>query len=281
MDTSHNHLPEFLHACAHGETNNFPTLCHKVTELEFHRGMGMMIEHKQTEKLFPVLQTFISRKIFLTIVSQMLHRSDFEALNFVFERVDGPQLALDSFCWLSHSGKNHSESVRKDTAVFLARKLDADFYTQALNLVVDKGDAILTPVLCANSPQPLSVLAADNSIDLFPFLLLCSNAINWWINDPKTILLSDAMKYWNNDPSLDEHSKEEYQRYTDVLYALLQYVDHNELQQRLYTESARNPDTIENSSVLAQWIEQKHVQVLTNAVDEMHRDSRIQNKHKI
>jgi len=243
--------------------------------------MGVMIEHKQTHKLFPVLQKFIDKKTFLVIVSQMLHRSDFEALDFIFERVDGPQLALDSFGWLFHSGKNHSESVRKDTAVFLVRKLDADFYTQALNLVVNKGDALLTQALCANSPQPFSVLAADNSIDLFPCLLLCSNTMNWWMDDPKIIVLSDAIKCWNNDPSLDEHSKDEYQRYMDVLYALFQYVDHNDLQQRLYSESTTDPDITDKTPVLVQWIEQQHVHALTNAVNAVDTGAHIQTKRKI
>lgn len=249
-------MNEFVQSCAAGDVyavnnmleymnpNDASTIVAGIDTMLAHNCKGLTDVFGRWGKCHP--------RFGLSTLSVAFLNGNMSVAAFVLDHMLTPQLVNSSFGFLFHSGKNLPQKQRAEIAQLIARKSQRSSHGDFLSTIVNKGDEHLLDVVCSLSDTTVENNEDPHTVDLWPQLLMCSNAINFsgWSDDTESI--ADA------------------KRYTRILHTLLNYVDHNQLQQRLDLESVAEPEILENTIVLSEWIQQRRWEVLQQAAHSTH-----------
>lgn len=245
-------MNEFIQSCAAGDVyavdnmlehmnpNDATTIVAGIDSMLAHNCKGFTDVFGSWGKCHP--------RFGLSTLSIAFLRGNMTVAAFVLDHMLTTQWVNSSFGFLFNSGQNLPPKQRAEIAQLILQKSQRSSHGDFLSAIVNTGDEHLLDVVCPLlSDITVEKTKDPHGVDVWRQLLLCSNAVN--------------VSGWSDDIGSTADAK----RYTRILHTLLNYVDHNQLQERLEFEAIAEPEILDDTLVLSEWIQKRRREVLEQA----------------
>lgn len=226
----------FFQACATGDKKSVCSLLPNMKSSDLSTvvaGIEQIVANGHVCTLSPAFKNFYSGNIpnTLLLLSMSFLQSNFLAAEFIIDEILPENYAAQAMSWLFHSGKTRPDQQRHDVALFLLNKNSAKTHHNLLMHAVREGDPFISQTLYNALPGVGVDSLANNSVDVWPGIVLCTD-----------VIMMDGLDNYDEDDSV--------RRCSQILDILLARLDFNHVQCRLEQEVDQDPDFLERSAIV-------------------------------